>query len=322
MKKPNIFISYARRDKEWRDSITVHLHAAARQGRLEIGSDRRLAAGEDWSSELSDALNRAHVAVLLVSADFLASEFIQSKEIPRLLERQAQGGLVILPVIVRPCLWQSAHWLARLQVLPRDGRSLAEFDDRDEAIFEVIKRISDIIEVVSAEGATPPPSRPEVARGTPSPRPTGAEAISSRQVFICHESEDGDFAELLKLKLEKAGFEAWIDVDRLSVGVDWRRKIDESIRTSCAVVAIMTPQARKSEYVTYEWAFATGCGLKVIPLMLKSTQVHPRLEALQNLDFTNRRARPWVRLMEELEAGLGSAGETDSEEPRPGANTS
>jgi hypothetical protein len=64
----------------------------------------------------------------------------------------------------------------------------------------------------------------------------------------------------------------------------------------------MTPEAKESEYVTYEWAYATGAGVKVVPLMVKTTQMHPRLESLQYLDFTNRRARPWDRLIEELSA--------------------
>ena len=65
---------------------------------------------------------------------------------------------------------------------------------------------------------------------------------------------------------------------------------------------IMTPEAKASEYVTYEWAFAWGLGIKVIPIMLRSTELHPRLEASQYLDFTNAKIRPWDRLIEEVRA--------------------
>lgn len=64
----------------------------------------------------------------------------------------------------------------------------------------------------------------------------------------------------------------------------------------------MTPEAKASEYVTCEWAFAWGVGVRVIPVMLKQTELHPRLEALQYLDFTNRNVRPWERLFEEIQA--------------------
>jgi hypothetical protein len=111
---------------------------------------------------------------------------------------------------------------------------------------------------------------------------------------------DGDFAELLKLKLEREGYAAWIDVDRLGPGVDWRLEIDEAITKSLAMIAVMSPEARSSEYVTYEWAFAWGSGVKVVPIMLRQTALHPRLATLQFLDFSNRIARPWSKLLEAL----------------------
>ena len=93
---------------------------------------------------------------------------------------------------------------------------------------------------------------------------------------------------------------AWVDTDRLDPGLDWRTEIDEALKKAAAVLAIMSPDARTSEYVTYEWAFAWGCGTKVIPVMLRQTTIHPRLATLQYLDFSNRIARPWERLFEVL----------------------
>ncbi|MCY2992444.1 MAG: toll/interleukin-1 receptor domain-containing protein [Planctomycetota bacterium] len=124
-------------------------------------------------------------------------------------------------------------------------------------------------------------------------------AVQGADISHCH--EDGDFAELLKLNLEKAGHTAWVDTERLTVGVDWREEIDQAIRDALALIAIMTPTARSSEYVTYEWAFAWGVGVKVIPILLANTQLHPRLEALQYLNFSNRAARPWTQLLAVLE---------------------
>ena len=100
-------------------------------------------------------------------------------------------------------------------------------------------------------------------------------------VFISHVHKDADFAELLKLQFEKHGITAWIDSDRLKIGQDWREEIDEGISKSIAVIAVMSPEAKKSEYVTYEWACAWGKGKRIFPLMLKQTALHPRLESLQ-----------------------------------------
>jgi hypothetical protein len=121
-------------------------------------------------------------------------------------------------------------------------------------------------------------------------------------VFISYANDDGDFAQLLKSKLEKVGIDAWIDEDQLRIGFDWRQGIDDAIRKSSALIVVMTPQAKKSEYVTYEWEFAFRAGIKVVPIMLKDVKLHPRLELLQYLDFTNRRARPLSKLIEVLKS--------------------
>jgi HEAT repeat protein len=119
-----------------------------------------------------------------------------------------------------------------------------------------------------------------------------------RHIFISYHHGDGDFAEVLINRIEKAGFETWVDNDRLRAGEDWRTEIDQAIKTALALIVIMTPEARSSEYVTYEWASAWGAGVKVIPILYKDTKLHPRLEALQYLNFTSRTARPWDALIE------------------------
>lgn len=104
----------------------------------------------------------------------------------------------------------------------------------------------------------------------------------------------------MKVNLECKGNDGWIDTDQLLPGIDWRQEIDETIRKAKAVIAVMSPEARASEYVTYEWAFAWGCGKKIVPLMLRQTSLHPRLATLQFLDFSNRLSRPWDRLYRAL----------------------
>jgi HEAT repeat protein len=116
-------------------------------------------------------------------------------------------------------------------------------------------------------------------------------------VFISYNHEDEDFAEILSQKLQSSGFATWRDVDMLRAGEVWRVEIDQAIKDSFAMIVVMTPKAKISEYVTYEWAFAFGVGVKIIPIMLKSTNLHPRLEDIQYLDFTGR-VRPWKELID------------------------
>ena len=139
------------------------------------------------------------------------------------------------------------------------------------------------------------------------------------QVFISYKHDDGDFALILKDRIEQAGFDGWID-DNLPAGEDWREMIDRAIREALALIVVLSPESVASEYVTYEWAFALGAGVPVVPVLLKQTPLHPRLNELQFLDFTNRRARPWAQLIERLEA-LGSkrgGRKRAPKAPRPG----
>jgi len=106
------------------------------------------------------------------------------------------------------------------------------------------------------------------------------------QVFISYKHEQIELARPLKSKLKEAGFDVWTDRDILA-GTEWREKIDEEIRKSIALIVIMTPEAKASEYVTYEWAFAYGAGVRVIPLIyIGPDELHPRLKTLQYIDYS------------------------------------
>ena len=120
-----------------------------------------------------------------------------------------------------------------------------------------------------------------------------------KHVFVSYKHEESYFVELLKYKIKEANFEPWMD-GRLRVGEDWRAEIDQAIKNSLALIVILTPEAVESKYVTYEWAFALGADVKVIPVVFKRTPLHPRLEALQWLDFTNHASPPWDKLVEVL----------------------
>jgi len=296
MPKQLIYISYAHRDQAFKDQLRSHLRLFEDVANMEIWDDRTIDAGDRWFDELRKVLENASVAILLVSADFLASPSIQSEEIPFLLRRRAEEGLFVLPILVRPAAWHLVSWLHQIQMWPRDARALSELSntERDRSFAELTEFLQGVLHSRSSPKEGPLRPWPNVALKSAQELPAGVE------FFICHDHEDGDFAELLKLRIESEGHTAWIDTERLNVGEDWRVEIDHAIKAASALLVINTPVARQSEYVTYEWAYALGVGTRVVPIMLKQTQLHPRLETLQYLDFTNRLARPWSRLMTAL----------------------
>src|SRR5436305_1150046 len=124
--RPTVFISYSQKDEAWKDRVVSHLKVLEVEGDLAVWDDKRIAAGEDWWPEIEGAMNRAAVAVLLISKDFLTSGFIRGTEVPRLLARRQTEGLRVIPVFVHPCAWEAVDWLAALQGRPGKGRTLSE----------------------------------------------------------------------------------------------------------------------------------------------------------------------------------------------------
>jgi tetratricopeptide (TPR) repeat protein len=126
MSGPTVFISYSHLDESWKDQLVRQLGVLEMEDAYVVWDDRKIDAGDGWRTEIAAAMERARVAVLLISADFLTSKFIRGTEVPRLLQRRAEEGLRIIPLIVRPCPWQGVEWLAEIQCRPKDGRPLSK----------------------------------------------------------------------------------------------------------------------------------------------------------------------------------------------------
>jgi hypothetical protein len=130
MSRERVFISYSHQDRPWLDRLMEHLAVLERWGLIHAWSDNRIAAGADWQGEIEEALSRSRVAVLLVSPPFLASQFVWEEEMPRIVAHAA-NGMLILPLVVRPCAWRLEKDLRALQARPLDGRALALGSDAE-----------------------------------------------------------------------------------------------------------------------------------------------------------------------------------------------
>ena len=113
----------------WKDRLLTQLGVLQQQSILALWHDHRIGAGADWYQEICQAMEAAHVAVLLISADFLTSSFILREEVAHLMARRQQEGLPIVPILVRPCPWKQVPWLARMQLRPIDARPLSAGND-------------------------------------------------------------------------------------------------------------------------------------------------------------------------------------------------
>ena len=120
-----VFISYSHRDEAMKDRLVGHLRVLGRQGEIEAWHDRLIDAGRAWKTPIAEAIDRADTAILLISADFLNSAFIQEEEVTRILKLRVSRGLRVIPLIVRPCAWMAIEWLGDLQARPTDGHALS-----------------------------------------------------------------------------------------------------------------------------------------------------------------------------------------------------
>ncbi len=181
MDKPTIFISYSHKDEVWKDRLSPHLQALELDDRIVVWDDRKIDAGDTWYPEINDAINRARVAVCLISADFLASKFCVKEEIPAFLQRRETEGVVILPVLVRPCFWKKTEWLSQIQMLPRDGKSVAaDFkDDWDTVFAAVAERIFELID----NPAYQPPALPAPIWAMPEKLDTSRLPVTGSELF-------------------------------------------------------------------------------------------------------------------------------------------
>jgi len=115
-----------------------HLNVLHRQGVIDVFNDRRIVAGTEWAQEISLALENAQVILLLISANFLASDYAFGVETRRALSRHENGEAIVLPVLLRPVDFSDSP-LASLQVLPSDGRPVSIWENQDEAWVNVIQ---------------------------------------------------------------------------------------------------------------------------------------------------------------------------------------
>jgi len=139
-KRTNIFISYSHKDARWLERLRLHLKPLINDNEISVWDDTKIQPGSAWRAEIEQAIQSTKVAILLVSADFLASDYCFDIELKRAMERHAEGKARVIPIIIRKCDWSSAPF-GKLQALPKNARPIRNWDDPDEAYTDVVAGI-------------------------------------------------------------------------------------------------------------------------------------------------------------------------------------
>lgn len=140
-----VFMSYSHKDESLRDQLEAHLALLKNQGLIEAWHDRRILAGAEVDDAIFDKLEVADVILLLVSSDFISSQYCYSREMMRAIQRHEAGEAQVVPVILRHCDWHGAPF-GKLMALPKDGRPVTSWPDRDEAFSNVALQIRRLVE--------------------------------------------------------------------------------------------------------------------------------------------------------------------------------
>lgn len=131
-----VFFSYAHEDEAFKNKLIKHLSILKRQSVIETWHDRMISAGGEWKGQIDENLERADVILLLVSADFLASDYCFDVEMKRALERHEMGEARVIPIMLRTVDWTGAPF-SKLQALPKDAKPINEWPDEDVAFTDV-----------------------------------------------------------------------------------------------------------------------------------------------------------------------------------------
>lgn len=142
--KKSVFFSYAHEDKDLQREIRKQLAALRRSDKIADWVDEQIKPGEEWDTEIMNKLKAADIILLLISPDFIDSDYIWDKEVKISMEKHQRKEAAVIPIIVRPCDWTDLPF-AKLQALPAGGKPITQWDDQDKAILDVVNGIKKLV---------------------------------------------------------------------------------------------------------------------------------------------------------------------------------
>lgn len=157
MERQGVFISYSKKDSKWLKHLKPHLNYLEQDYEFSIWEDSKIAVGANWREEIQTALNSAKVAILMISANFLSSNFIKEEELPSLLMAARNEGALIFPIIVSPCMFHDIDSISKFQTINSPSEPLISMNKANrEALFhKVTKEIKQVLSSSPNKGKKP-----------------------------------------------------------------------------------------------------------------------------------------------------------------------
>lgn len=161
----SLVFSYAHADEALRNELEKHLSPLKRMGRITTWHDRRIVPGQDFAEQIDQNFANANIILLLVSSDFINSDYCYQIEMSNALQRHERGEAIVIPVILRPCAWKQLPF-GKLLAATVDGIPIVTFPSFDEGFVQVVDAVSRALDEVGAHDSTQPlkPRQIEEAR--------------------------------------------------------------------------------------------------------------------------------------------------------------
>lgn len=298
MARAQVFISYSHRDTRWLKELKKHLTPLVREQAIEVWEDTRLRAGDRWLQSIDDALASAKVAVLLVSANYLASDFIASREIPPILLAQVAQGLRIVWIPVSA----SAYTVTPIKDFEAACDPARPLDSLTPARRNQLW--VEISEAIVSALAGPAAAAVEAEDDGP---------VENRVVLLYKRGAEPDetLLRLLEAELRKRGLPVWLD-RHLRVGMEWAKAISDRLEKAAAVIPLLSAASIHSEMLAYEVQVAhkasqrNGGSPRLLPVRVQfEGALRDQLEILNPIQHVMWRGdRDNAALVQELVASI------------------
>lgn len=132
------------KDEAFKDDLESHLSGLKNSGLIETWNDGMIMPGEDWEDQIRKHLETSQIILFLISANFMGSNYINDVEIKHAMERHQKDEIIIIPIIIKPCDWNSLP-ISKFQALPRGAKPISQWPDHDEAYLDVVSNLKRLL---------------------------------------------------------------------------------------------------------------------------------------------------------------------------------
>lgn len=279
-----------------KDQLRVYLKALERQGIIHVWDDQQIGTGEDWRAALEERIHRASIVVILVTPDYLASDWCYGVEIPLILQLRETNGIKVIPVILKKCDWHYAF--GSIQILPHNGKPILDWKTRGDAYMEVadgVKKAAFQFERAPTTPALSNATDVDTGETQRMPQPTG-------KTLIIHGHAEQNRLELVDFLQNTLGLpQPIVMAEQMTPGLALPVKFDKLAGEVEFAIALLTPddegkaisaptyhpRARQNTLVEFGWFWGRLGLTRVLILVKNKVEIPTDLQGLEYHTFLN-----------------------------------